>query len=96
MYVRLVRFALADGKHDVAKKLADDLGPQISHQPGFRSLVFYTDDSDGESGIIVLWDSAEAADAAAAVMSPQLQKHLAGNVKRPPEKDLFKVIASTP
>ena len=50
---------------------------------------------DGECRIYVLWDSQENADAAAAVVQPQLQKHLAGNVTRPPDRRLFRGIWSS-
>jgi hypothetical protein len=48
--------------------------------------------SDGEYGLYVLWDSKENADAAAAVIGPRLQQHLAGNVKSPADIRLFEVL----
>jgi hypothetical protein len=42
----------------------------------------------------VLWGSQEEADAAAAVMAPKLQQHLAGNTVAPPERNLYPVIES--
>ena len=40
------------------------------------------------------WDSQEHAASAAAVISPRLEQHLAGNVTGPPDRRLFPVIAS--
>ena len=96
MYVRLVRFDLADGKQAVAKKLAEDMVPAIGRQPGCKSVICAGDDSSSEYAIIVLWESEKAANDAAAIMGPQLEKHLSGNVRRPPERHLFEVIASSP
>ncbi len=92
MYVRLVRFALSPGKHDVAEQLANDLVPAISAQPGCKEVTCFGADSDGECGLYVLWDSRENADAAAQVIRPKLNQHLSGNVQGPPDIRLFEVI----
>ena len=47
------------------------------------SAIFYGGGTDGESGMCVLWESQEHADAAAEVISPRLEAHLAGNVSAP-------------
>ena len=59
-----------------------------------QSAIFFGGGEDSESGLAVLWDSQEHADAAAAVISPQLEQHLLGNVSGPPERRLFPVLAS--
>ncbi len=92
MFVRLVMFNLGTGKRAIADSLASDLGPQIRGLAGCQSATFFGDDSDGQYGIYVLWESQEEADAAAAVIAPQLQKHLAGNVTEPPSRRLYQVI----
>ncbi len=96
MYVRLVRFAFGPGKHDAAQKLADDLIPSISTQPGCEGAMCFGDRSSGEYGLHVLWDSQEHADAAAAIIGPRLEQHLAGNVQGPPERRLFEVLRVFP
>jgi hypothetical protein len=73
--------------------MADDLIPSIKAQPGCRSAVFFGAD-DGETGLCVLWDSQEHADAAAAIIRPMLERHLAGKVSAPPDARLFSVLAS--
>ena len=95
MYVRLVRFQFGADAGAKAKALAEELGPLIAEQPGCRAATIFGDESDGECGIYVLWDSQENADAAATIVQPQLQKHLAGNVTRPPDRRLFTGIWST-
>ncbi len=93
-YLRLVRFTLSDEGRLQAKAMADDLIPAIKEQPGCMSATFFGGGDDGEAGLTVLWDSQEHADAAAAVISPRLQKHLSGNISAPPDARLFPVIAS--
>ena len=93
MYLRLVRFNCGPGKRAVAEKLGDELLPAIREQPGCLSASVFGDDQDGEYGVLVRWDSQEHADAAAAVIRPRLEEHLAGHVQSPPEARLFEVIA---
>jgi quinol monooxygenase YgiN len=94
MFARLVRFSFGPGQGDKAEALAAELVPLIGSQPGCQSVSAFGDESDGESGIFVLWDTQEHADAAANVVRPQLGEHLAGHVQAPPEARLLKVLAS--
>ncbi len=93
MYVRLVRFTFGPGKRAEAQSLADDLVPAIGEQPGCQGVTAFGDDTDGEYGLYVRWDSREHADAAAGVIGPRLQQHLSGNVQGPPDIRLFQVLA---
>ncbi len=93
MYVRLVRFTFGPGKRAEAQSLADDLVPAIRAQPGCEDVVAFGDESDGEYGLYVRWDSREHADAAAGVIGPQLQQHLSGNAQGAPDIRLFEVLA---
>ena len=95
MYVRLVRFGFGPGKQDAAQRLAADLVPAIADRPGCKGVTFFGDHSDGEYGLYVLWDSQDNADAAASVIGPRLEQHLAGTVQRPPERRLFEVLESS-
>lgn len=92
MYARLVRFSFGPGKRSAAQAIADELAPQIASQPGCESVTVFGDDSDGQYGIFVLWDSEEHAETAARVIRPQLNEHLSGNVQGQPETRLFEVI----
>ena len=94
MYARLVSFALQDGKESVAAELARDLVPDVRRQPGCQAVTCFGDSESGRYYLYVLWGSQEEADAAAAVMAPKLQKHLAGNTVAPPERNLYPVIES--
>jgi quinol monooxygenase YgiN len=94
MVLRLVQFTLSERARERAQAMADDLISAIKQQPGCLSAIFYGGGADGESGICVLWDSQDHADAAAQFISPRLEAHLAGNVTAPPKRRLFPVIAS--
>ncbi len=56
-------------------------------------MTVFGDDSDGQYGIFVLWDSEADAEAAARLIRPKLDEHLSGNVQGPPEASLFEVIS---
>jgi hypothetical protein len=60
--------------------------------PGCKSVTVFGDEKDNEYGIFVLWASEADANAAAAVIRPQLNKHLEGHVQRAPDARLFEVI----
>jgi quinol monooxygenase YgiN len=92
VYARLVRFSFGPGKRGAAQAIADELAPQIASQAGCEGVTVFGDDSDGQYGIFVLWDSEEHAETAAVVIRPQLNEHLSGNVQGPPETRLFEVI----
>lgn len=94
MFARLVGFNFGPGHHQAAETLAAELGPLIRSQPGCSSAIFFGDDTDGEYGIFVLWDTQAQAAAAAAIVGPRLARYLAGNVKGEPSRRLFEVIAS--
>jgi quinol monooxygenase YgiN len=95
MYVRLVRFAFGPEKQDAAQSLAADLVRAISAQSGCKGATFFGDHADGEYGLYVVWDSKENADAAAAIIVPKLQQHLAANVQRPADIRLFEVLQTS-
>jgi len=77
---------------ETADELADDLGPQIRGLSGCESVTFFGDDTDGQYGLFVLWESQEHADSAADVIGPQLMSHLAGKVTEEPSRHLYRVI----
>ena len=93
MYARLVRFSLGSGRRTIAQSLADDLAPRIASQPGCQGVTVFGDEADGEYGIFVLWASEADAGAAAGVIRPILDQHLAGSVQAPPDTRLFEVIS---
>jgi hypothetical protein len=93
MYARLVRFSFGPGKRAETQSVADDLAPLIASQPGCESVTVFGDDSDGQYGNFVLWDSQDNADVAARVIRPRLDEHLSGNAQGAPETRLFEVMS---
>jgi hypothetical protein len=57
-------------------------------------VTVFGDDRDGECGIFALWDTEANAEAAARVIRPQLDQHLAGHVQGPPETRRFEVLSA--
>ena len=93
MYARLVRFSLGAGKRAVAQALVDDIAPLIAEQPGCSGVTVFGDDSDGQYGIFVLWDTEANANAAAQLVRPKLDQHLSGHLQSPPDARLFEVLS---
>lgn len=94
MFARLVRFSFVPGQRAAAQALADELAPLVAEQPGCEGVTFFGDDGDGQWGIFALWDSQAHADAAAQVVRPHLNHHLAGQAQSPPETRLFEVLSA--
>lgn len=94
MFYRLVMFNLGAGKIDGAKAVFDDLEAKISGQPGCKGIKCFGDEASGEYGFSVLWESAEASEAAKSIIGPLLSKHLAENnaSDNPFSSELFKII----
>lgn len=93
MYARLVRFSLGPGKRAVAQAVADDLPPLIAALPGCNSVTVFGDDGDGQYGIFVLWDSEANANAAAQLIRPKLDQHIAGHAQGTPDARLYEVLS---
>jgi hypothetical protein len=70
--LRLAQFSLGSGNEAAAEALAKELVPAIRSQSGCQSCTFFADHAAGDYGLVVLWESREAADAAAGVIGPIL------------------------
>ena len=90
MKIRLVRFNLGPGRRSEAEAIADKVVPLIRAQRGLERCEFITDDQTGDYGLVVLWSTQEAADAASQVVSPVLMRALA-EAKASPDIRLFDV-----
>ncbi|MFQ5914063.1 MAG: hypothetical protein ACE5JS_12840 [Nitrospinota bacterium] len=91
MFARLTLFTLGPGTRSTAEKLAGQFDPLFKTQKGFKGITFIGDDAVGEYGGLSLWESKEAAEAAASALNPKLQEALSGIVKGPPTLRLFEV-----
>ncbi|NIN95535.1 MAG: hypothetical protein GTN93_10590 [Anaerolineae bacterium] len=92
MYANQVMFTLGPGKRSTAEKLVDQFAPAIGSRKGIKSATFLADETVGEYGALVLWESKEDAEAAFEALFPQLQKALAGIVQGQPVRRLFEVL----
>ena len=90
MNIRLDQFSLGPGKRSAAEKIADKVVPTIRAQKGCDRCEFFADNEAGDYGIVVLWASEQAADAAASVIGPILMPALA-EAKGEPNIRLFDV-----
>lgn len=90
MNLRLVQFSLGSGQGNTAKRIADKVVPAIRAQQGCDRCEFFADNETGDYGLIVLWTSKQAADAAAEVIGPVLRPALAA-AKASPNIRLFDV-----
>lgn len=93
VFARLVRFSFDPGSHAQALALAADLPPRIRALPGCAGVQVFGNETDGEYGMFVLWESQADADAAASVIGPQLSAHLEGHVQGAPDIRLFEVLS---
>jgi hypothetical protein len=72
MNLRLVQFNLGPGRRSEAEAIADKVVPNIRKRPGCVRCEFFADPDSGDYGLVVLWESKEAAEAAASVIGPIL------------------------
>lgn len=77
MFIRLVQFNLGPGKRPAAETIADKVVPAIRAQKGCLRCEFFTDDTAGDYGMVIFWQSKQAADAAYLVINPILMSSLA-------------------
>ena len=92
MHSRLVIFKVGPGKHSTIESLVDEFDALYRAQKGFRHVFILGDEASGEYGSFSVWESKEDADAANAVIAPQLQQALSGLLQGPPERWFFEVL----
>ena len=91
MYAQLSMIILGPGTRSAAEKLADQFAPALKTLKGFKRVTFIGDETVGEYGSLSLWESKEDAEAAAAVVRPQLEQAVSGIAKAPPTRRFFEV-----
>ena len=91
MYARLSMLTLGPGMRSTAEKLADQFAPVLEAQKGFKKVIFFGDEAEGNYGSLSLWESKEDIEAAAAVIGPQVEQAESGIVKGPTVRRLFEV-----
>ena len=91
MYANLVMFTLGPGKRSTAEKLFERLAPAARARKGFKTDTLLADDTVGEYGALVVFESKEDADATFEAIFPQLQEALTGIGQGQPTRRLFEV-----
>ncbi len=92
MYARLLLFTLGPGNRSTVEKLAAQFAPVLKARKGFKSVTFFGDDTAGEYGAFILWESREDAEAAREAVFPVFEKAVSGMLKGPPTHPLYEVI----
>ena len=91
MYAQLLIITLGPGTRSAAEKLADQFAPALRTLKGFKGVTFIGDETAGEYGSLSLWESKEDAEAAAAIIRPQLEQAMSGIAKAPLTRRFFEV-----
>ena len=92
MYANLTLFTLGPGKRSVGEKLVNQFAPALAARDGFKRATFLADDTTGTYGVLVVFDSKEAAQATWETLSPRLKKALDGIAQGPPTRTLFEIL----
>jgi heme-degrading monooxygenase HmoA len=91
MYFRTVSFKATPGRKSEIVAIADKFVPLIKSQEGNQGCKFLIDDEAGEYGMIINWDTQEHAEAAKAVVGPQLIPMLGEIASGPVSINLYEV-----
>ncbi len=91
MYASLSVLTLGPGMRSTGEKLADQFAHALKTFKGFKRVTFFGDETVGEYASLSVWESKEDAEAAAAVIGPQLEQAVRGIVKGPPTRRFFEV-----
>ena len=92
MYANLTLFTLGSGKRSTAEKLVAQFTPTLAAREGYETATFLADDTVGQYGVLVVFDSKEAAQDTWETLSPRLAKALEGIAQGPPNRTLFEVV----
>jgi quinol monooxygenase YgiN len=95
MYARMVIFKLGPGEGSTIRALAEEFHPLYRAQSGFEQLYVLGDEVGGEYGSFSVWESKDDAEAANAVIAPQLQRALAGRLQGPANRWFFEAVEPT-
>ena len=90
MYARLLTWRVGAENRSQMERLADEAFQRVRGMRGFRSATYLADDAAGEYSSLTIWDSREAADAAAQASAEQLRQ-IAADLGQQPEVRTFEV-----
>lgn len=72
MFIRMLNFQIQENMKPALITIMDRMVPKIRSIKGCKDCVFITHESDDHYALLVFWNSQEEAEAAAAVIGPQL------------------------
>ena len=85
MHARLTTFNMGAGKRDVATSMADEALKMSKGMDGFVSATYLIlDEAAGDYGSLTVWETEDAANAAAETLRPWLAEKLGPDMTAPP------------
>ena len=91
MYMRMSLARLQPGKGDDWRRMIDGYDPVFRRLPGFVSATYYCDDEAGFAGSLTVWESKEAAEAAAAAVDEKTREVMASLYGERPSVQVLQV-----
>ena len=92
MHARLVIFKVDPQMRSSIQKLVEPFDQLYRAQRGFKQVYIIGDEASGEYGSFSVWQSKADAEAANAVIAPQLQQALSGMLQGPPSRWFLEVL----
>ena len=85
MHARLTTFNMGPGKRDVATSMADEALKMSKGMDGFVSATYLIlDEAAGDYGSLTVWETEDAANAAADTLKPWFADKLGPHTTAPP------------
>ena len=91
MYAQLSIITLGPGTRSAAEKLVDQFAHALQILKGIKRVTFIGDERFGDYGALSLWEPKEDAEAATAVVSPQLEQAASSITEVTPTRRFFEV-----
>ena len=91
MYMRMSLATLKPGMGDAWRRMVDGYDPVIRQWPGFVAVTYYCDDEAGLAGSLSVWESKEAAEAAATRMDGKTHEIMASMYQGTPTVQVLPV-----
>ena len=91
MYMRMSLACLKPGMGDAWRRMVDGYDPLIRQIPGFVAVTYYCDDGAGLAGSLSVWQSKEAAEAAATRIDDKTHEVMASMYQGVPTVQVLQV-----
>ncbi len=90
MFARMTTWRVGAERRPELERLADELSEWLSTMTGFRTATYLADDVGGRYSSLTVWDTEEAAEAAARASAERLQQAVA-DLGHQPEIQTFEI-----